>query len=72
MSLKLGANHGQRGLRVLRQVNDSQRIGGSHVWPYPLDSLKGSYGLANMVKPSCQGISTGLPDDVLNVRVHVG
>ncbi len=71
ISLKLGANHGQRGLRVLHQVNGSQRIGGGHVWPCPLDRLNGKYGLAHVVPTGCQGIPNSLPDDVLKVQVHV-
>ncbi len=70
ISLKLGANHGQRGLRVLHQFNGSQRIGGGHVWPRQLDSLNSNRCLANMVKPGCRGISKSLPDYVIKVRVH--
>jgi len=40
---------------VLYQVNGSQRIGGSHVWPCPLDSLNGKHGLGHVVLTGCQG-----------------
>jgi len=40
---------------VARQIDDRQRFGGGHVWPCPLDSLKGSYGLAHVVLTGCQG-----------------
>ena len=55
---------------MLLQINGSQRFGGGHVWPYLLDSLKGNYGLANLVKPGCQGTLKSLPDYVIKVRVH--
>ncbi len=53
------------------QVNGSQRIGGGHVWPRPLDSPNGKLGLAQVVLAGCLSIGEGLPDDVLKVRVHV-
>ncbi len=54
------------------QVNGSQRIGGGHVWPSPLDSPNGKLGLAQIVLAGCLSIGEGLPDDVLKVRVHGG
>ena len=54
------------------QVNGSQRVGGGHVWPCPLDSLDGKLGLAHVVLAGCQSILKSLPDDVLKVRVHGG
>ncbi len=47
-------------------------VGGSHVWPCPLDSLNGKLGLARVGPTDCKGIPKSLPDDVLKVRVHVG
>ena len=54
------------------QVNGSQRVGGGHVWPCPLDSPNGKLGLAQVILTGCQGIPKSLPDDVLKARVHVG
>ncbi len=72
LSLRLNANRGLRGLRLPYHIDRSQRVGGGHVWPCPLDSLNGKHGLAHMVLTGCQGIPKSLSDDVLKVRVHVG
>ncbi len=60
-----------RGSFVPHQINGSQRVGGGHVRPCPLDSPNGTLGLAQVILTGCQGIPKGLPDDVLKVRVHV-
>ncbi len=54
------------------RCNGSQRVGGGHVWPCPLDSPNGKLGLAQVILTGCQGIPKSLPDDVLKVRVRVG
>ena len=54
------------------QIDGSQRVGGGHVWPCPLDSPNGKLGLAQVILTGCQGIPKSLPDDVLKVRVHGG
>ncbi len=72
ISLKLSANCGQRGLRLPHQINGSQRVGGGHVRPCPLDGLGGKLGLAQVVLTGCQGIPKSLPDDVLKVTVLGG
>ncbi len=55
-----------------RQVNGSQRVGGGHVWPCPLDSPNGKPGLDEVVPAGSLGIGKRLADDVLKVRVHAG
>jgi len=47
-------------------------VGGGHVWPCPLDSLNGKHGLTHLIFTGCLGVPKSLPDDVLEVRVHVG
>ncbi len=54
------------------QIDGSQRVGGGHVGPCPLDSPNGKLGLAQVILTGCQGIPKSLPDDVLKVRVHAG
>ncbi len=48
------------------QGNGSQRVGGGHVWPCPLDSPNGKLGLAQVILTGCLSIRN------LKVRVHVG
>ncbi len=57
---------------MTHQVNGSQRVGGGHVGPCPLDSPNGNLGLAQVILTGCQGIPKSLPDDVFEVRGHVG
>ena len=57
---------------MLHQVDGSERFGGVHVWPCPLDGLEGKPSLVNVILASCLGVLEGLPDDVLKVRVHAG
>ncbi len=53
------------------QVNGSQRVGGGHVWPCPLDSPNGTLGLGEVVPAGSLGVGKRLADDVLKVGVHV-
>ncbi len=48
---------------LLHQVNGSQRVGGGHVWPCPLDSLNGKHGLDHVILTGRQGIPKSLADD---------
>ncbi len=55
---------------MLHQFNNSQRIGGSHVWPRQLDSLNSKHGLAKLFPTACQGLPKGASDDVFKVQIH--
>ncbi len=43
------------------QVNGSQCVEGSHVWPCSLDSLNGKHGLDHVIPTGCLGIPKSLP-----------
>ncbi len=52
------------------QVNGSQRVGGGHVWPCPLDSPYGMLGLTKVIPTGGFRVCQCLADDVLKVGVH--
>jgi hypothetical protein len=59
---KLGASHGQRGLRTPYHVDSSQRVGGGHARSCPLDCPSDKLGLAQVIPTGCQDVLKSLPD----------